>query len=79
MKEQHLRHLSQIAEGKTVIITGINAGFGLKNRLTAMGLLPNVQIKVINNHHPGPFVVNAKGGKIALGRGMADKILVREV
>jgi ferrous iron transport protein A len=79
MKEQNLIPLSQIPEGKTVIITGINAGFGLKNRLTSMGLLPGVQIKVINNHHPGPFVVSAKGGKIALGRGMADKILVREI
>jgi len=38
-----------------------------------------VQIKVVNNHHPGPFVIDLKDSKVALGRGMANKILVREV
>jgi len=79
MDDKNLKTLSLIKEGKTVAIAGIEAGLGLKNRLTAMGLLTNVKIKVINNHHPGPFVVSLKGSKIALGRGMAGKIIVREI
>jgi Fe2+ transport system protein FeoA len=38
--------------------------------------LANVEITVINNGHPGPFVVSVKGSRMMLGRGMADKIMV---
>jgi ferrous iron transport protein A len=79
MEEMTLKPLSQVQEGKMVIIISINAGHGLNNRLAAMGLLPKVQIKVINNHYPGPFVIDLKGAKMALGRGMANKIMVQEI
>jgi Fe2+ transport system protein FeoA len=79
MEETTLKPLSQVREGKIVVIIRIDAGHGLNNRLAAMGLLPKVQIKVINNHHPGPFVVDLKGAKMALGRGMANKIMVEEI
>jgi Fe2+ transport system protein FeoA len=36
-----------------------------------------VEITVISNGHPGPFVVSVKGSRMMLGRGMADKIMVR--
>jgi Fe2+ transport system protein FeoA len=35
-----------------------------------------VEITVVNNSHPGPFVISVKGSKMMLGRGMADKIMV---
>ena len=79
MEQQNLKPLSQVSEGKNVVLVRIDAGHGLNNRLAAMGLLPKVQIKVINNHHPGPFVIDLKGSKMALGRGMANKIMVSEV
>ncbi len=79
MEETTLKPLSQVREGRTVVLVRIDAGYGLNNRLAAMGLLPRVQIKVVNNHHPGPFVIDLKDSKVALGRGMANKILVREV
>jgi Fe2+ transport system protein FeoA len=41
-----------------------------------MGLLPNVEITVVNNTHPGPFVISVKDSKMMLGRGMAHKIMV---
>ena len=79
MDETTLKQLSQVREGQTVVIISINAGHGLNNRLAAMGLLPKTRIKVVNNHHPGPFVIDLKGAKMALGRGMANKIMVCEV
>jgi ferrous iron transport protein A len=79
MEEMTLKPLSQVREGRTVMIIRIDAGCGLNNRLAAMGLLPRVQIKVVNNHHPGPFVIDLKGSKMALGRGMANKIMVQEI
>jgi ferrous iron transport protein A len=79
MEETTLKPLSQVSEGKTVVLVRIDAGHGLNNRLAAMGLLPKVQIKVINNQHAGPFVIDLKGAKMALGRGMTNKIMVQEI
>ena len=79
MEETTLKPLSQVPEGRTVVLVRIDAGHGLNNRLAVMGLLPNVEFKVVNNHHSGPFVIELKGSRMALGRGMANKILVSEL
>jgi len=76
MEQKKVIPLSAIKSGQTVKLNGVEAGRGLNSRLAAMGLLPNVEIIVISNGHPGPFVVSVKGSRIMLGRGMADKIMV---
>ena len=76
MENEQLRLLSKVKAGETVRLARIEAGHGLKNRLTAMGLVRDVEITVVNNSHPGPFVISVKNSKMMLGRGMADKILV---
>jgi ferrous iron transport protein A len=70
------RPLSQVKEGQTVSIVAIDGGRELRSRLTAMGLLPNTLIRVIRNGKSGPFVINVKNSKMALGRGVVDKIMV---
>jgi len=79
MEQQNLKPLSQVRRGQTVALVRVDAGHGLNNRLAAMGLLPRVRIKVVNNHHPGPFVIDLKGTKMVLGKGMANKIMVSEL
>jgi len=76
MELTKLRPLSAVEAGRTVKLAGIEAGHGLRSRLLAMGLVPNVDITVVCNGGPGPFIVNVKGTKIVLGRGMAHKIMV---
>ena len=76
MQDKHLRPLSVVMAGETVKLAKIDAGRGLNSRLASMGLLPNVEITVVRNSHPGPFVINVKGSKMMLGRGMAHKIMV---
>ena len=76
MKDKQARPLSKVQVGETVKLVGIEAGRGLNSRLASMGLVPNVEITVINNSHPGPFVISVKNSKIMLGRGMAHKIMV---
>ena len=65
-----------VAAGETVKVVKIDAGRGLNSRLAAMGLVPNTQITVVSNGHPGPFVLSVKESKVMLGRGMAHKIMV---
>ncbi len=76
MEQKKARPLSKVHAGETVQLVSIEAGRGLKSRLTAMGLVPNVEITVVNNSYPGPFVISVKDSKVILGRGMAHKIMV---
>ena len=76
MEQKKTIYLSTVKAGQTVKLTGVEAGRGLNSRLAAMGLLPNVELTVVSNGHPGPFVVSVKGSRIMLGRGMADNITV---
>ena len=68
--------LSSIEPGTTVKITGIKAGKGMSGRMAAMGIIPGTEVKVVVNDKKGPLVLQVKESKVALGRGMTDKITV---
>ena len=76
MEQSEITPLSTVQAGKTVRLASVEAGRGLNSRLASMGLVPNVKIKVVSNGHPGPFVINVRDSRMALGRGMAHKIMV---
>ena len=78
MKQKEIQPLSKIRSGQKARLVAIEAGRGLCNRLASMGFVSDVEIKVISNGHPGPFVINVKGSKVMLGRGMANKIMVSD-
>ena len=75
--EKEARYLTEVEDGETVKLISIEAGRALNSRLASMGIVPNVKLKVLSNGHPGPFVVNVKGTKMMLGRGIAHKIRVQ--
>ncbi len=77
MENKQVRSLSAVRAGETVRLARVEAGRGLNSRLTSMGLVPNVEITVLSNGHPGPFMISVKNCKMMLGRGMAHKIMVR--
>ena len=68
--------LSSLADGARASLTRVEAGQGLRARLTAMGLRPGAEVRVVNNRGAGPFVVAVEGARIVLGRGMAHKVYV---
>lgn len=76
MEQQQARPLSTVKPGQTVKLARIEAGRGLNSRLASMGLVPNVEITVVNSGQPGPFIITVKDSKMMLGRGMAHKIMV---
>lgn len=77
VQERQVRPLSTTQTGEYVRVVNIDAGRGLNSRLAAMGLVPNTELRVVSNGHPGPFVLIVKDAKVVLGRGMAQKIMVR--
>ena len=71
--------LSDTKVGQKVSLLSIDACDELRSRLAAMGMVPNVIMTIVSNGNRGPFVVNVKGSKIVLGRGMAHKVMVENI
>ncbi|HJX70181.1 MAG TPA: FeoA family protein [Dehalococcoidia bacterium] len=71
--------LAMASPGEVVQVIGIRAGWGLTRRLADMGLTPGVRIRVISSQMPGPVVIDLRGSSLALGHGMAQKIMVTVV
>ena len=71
--------LAMVRPGELVTVIGVRAGWGLQRRLADMGLTPGVQIRVINSQMSGPVLIELRGSRVALGRGVAQKIIVKEV
>ena len=78
MEKTDIKPLDKIGAGAVVRIVTIDAGRSLKNRLAAMGLLADVQIRVVRNDRAGQIIVCVKNSNIILGRGMSHKVFVVE-
>lgn len=68
--------LSRAKAGETVTVIALRAGWGLQRRLADMGLTPGVKVKVISSGRPGQVVIEVRGSRMALGHGVAAKVLV---
>ena len=68
--------LSMVSAGETVEIAAVRVGWGLQRRLADMGLTPGVRVRVVNSQGRGPVVINVRGSRLALGHGVAHKIMV---
>jgi len=73
---ERLLPLSGMPEGTRARIVTLTGGPGLQARLVSMGLNPGSEIEVLNNSGPGPFIVVSRGTRIALGFGLARRVLV---
>ena len=69
--------LARVASGDRVIVLALRAGWGLQRRLVDLGLTPGVEVKVISRGRPGQVVLDVRGSRLALGHGVASKIIVR--
>lgn len=62
---------------KTVYGRGKGRGWGFKRRLMDMGLTPGTRVKVVKSApFHGPLEILVRGSRLALGRGMAERIFV---
>ncbi|MBU0491075.1 MAG: ferrous iron transport protein A [Chloroflexi bacterium] len=71
--------LSAIRNGTSAQIQQIQGGHHFLSRLAALGFTPGARIKVIQNFGRGPIIVCLRDTRVALGRGEAVKIVVRQV
>ena len=67
--------LVNLRAGDTCKVARIQAGNSAARRLYEMGFNTGAQIEVLKNDR-GPIIVGLGGHKVALGRGLAEKMLV---
>ena len=78
MTEQFMP-LTMASPGRWLTVSNVRAGWGLQRRLAEMGLNPGVSIRVIDGHSwRGPMILDLRGSRLALGHGVAQKIMVKE-
>jgi Fe2+ transport system protein FeoA len=77
--------LTALKDGETGIVVSINPGrgegcgrgWGFEKRLMDMGLTPGVEVMVVKSApFHGPLEIIVRGSRLALGRGMAERIFV---
>ena len=69
--------LTQLKPKQDAVVKEIIGGYGVAKRLESMGIRPGKKITMISSHFwRGPVTVMVGKAKVAIGHGMAQKILV---
>lgn len=80
MSKRHIIPLNMLNNGnKGRVIEHKNYGRGLQRHMEDLGLNEGVEIKILSAGNPGPFLLELNGCQVAVGQGMAEKILVENV
>jgi len=70
--------LPSLPPGRTGQVVRIQGGRGLILRLARLGIRPGARIRLISaSPFSGPLLVEVDGVRVALGRGVTRRILVR--
>ena len=78
LKERiRLMPLSLAQVGERTIVQEFTGGSGAQLRLATMGLKKGDEVEVITNNGEGQLVVAVNATRLALGRGIAKKIMVK--
>ena len=77
MPDKKIVTLRQMHSGQSGRVIEVQGGHGLVNRLSAMGIRPGKKItKISSMLMRGPVTLQLGHTKLALGFGMANKIMV---
>ncbi len=72
-------NLAEMKSREQGIVVAINGGFGFSRRVEALGIRVGVNIKKISSQFMrGPITVQIGNTQVALGFGMARKIIVEK-
>lgn len=72
------RFLTELEAGQEGTIVAVQGGRGMQSRLRSMGLVERQRLRKLSAlAWGGPIVVLVNRAQVAIGRGMARRILVR--
>jgi len=73
-------NLADVTPGSKVRVVEIRGGLGIRQRLSCLGIHPgDLMIVQASGIMRGPVLVSIHGNKVALGRGVASKIMVEVI
>ncbi len=76
-KRQDVTPLMSARQGERLVIKKFTGGAGSRMRLMSMGLRLGDEIDVITNLNQGQLVIAVENRRLVLGRGLAQKIMVK--
>lgn len=68
--------LTLASVGEEVRLVDIRGGQELRKRLADLGFNPGMSFRVVQMDTNGPVILAIKDSRMALGRGMAQKVMV---
>jgi len=72
--------LTELRTHETALVKEISGGHAAAERLGALGIRPGKKITKISAHFwRGPVTIRMDKAKVAIGHGMADKIIVERI
>ena len=77
MPYRNLITLTRMQTGQSGRVVEIQGGFGVVDRLNALGIIPGKRItKISSMLARGPVAIQVDRAQLAIGYGMANKIIV---
>jgi ferrous iron transport protein A len=78
MPSRNLITLTRMETGQSGRVVEIQGGFGVIDRLNALGIIPGKRItKISSMLARGPVAIQVDRTQLAIGYGMANKIIVQ--
>jgi Fe2+ transport system protein FeoA len=72
--------ITDLKDGQTGVIISIHGGNKSTKRLADLGLKSGTEIKIVGRTlFSGPVQIEVFGSRLVLGRGLASKIMVKEI
>lgn len=71
-------YLDTSTEGGIYTMIGLEGGQAFREKIYSMGLNPGVRFKTLLNSGHGPIEIEVRQTKLAIGRGMAAKIKIKD-
>ncbi len=68
--------LTNLKVGEQAKVKVIQGGWSMRQKLSLRGIVEGSSVRMVSAHYQGPVVVEVNRNSIAIGRGMAQKILV---
>lgn len=73
------RNLAQLGENQGARVIDIQGGHGIRQKLSQMGIHPGDVVTILRyGALGGPILIEVHGSQVALGRGIASRIVVEE-
>ncbi|MBK1726417.1 FeoA family protein [Halorhodospira neutriphila] len=66
--------LHELRPGTQAVVQGIDGGYGILDRLSALGLVPGTCLQILRNPRRGPILIQIHNTRVAVGRGQAHKV-----